>query len=292
MKNGAILIVDDNPMNLNVMVEVLSAEGYDVAVAMDGESALERAEHFQPEMILLDVKMPPGIDGFETCRRLKAQAHTRDIPVIFMTALAEIEHKVEGFEVGAVDYVTKPLQHEEVLARVGAHMTLRATQKRLEEANAQILEQTERKSRFLASMSHELRTPMNAIQGFTRLVLRHSGDVLPEKDRDNLVKVQESTDHLLNLVNNILDLSQIEAGKLDVNPKSFNVKTLIQACCNAVSSLVGVDVALNCEVAKDVGEAHTDAGLLRQIVTNLLSNALKFTGRGEVRVDCKLQIAN
>ncbi|HEX5337082.1 MAG TPA: PAS domain S-box protein [Gallionella sp.] len=140
-----ILLIDDSPVNLGVVVHNLEAIGYDVLVALDGEEALERIELARPDLILLDVMMP-GIDGFEVCRRLKAQAHTRDIPVIFMTSLSSIDDKVQGFEAGAVDYVTKPLQFDEVRVRVGTHLKLRELQRRLEENNRELqLEVAERK---------------------------------------------------------------------------------------------------------------------------------------------------
>lgn len=132
-----ILIVDDVPSNLSVVVDLLEDSGYNVAIAQDGEEALQRAQLLQPDLILLDV-MLPGADGFEICRRLKVDEKTQDIPVIFMTALVAAEHKVKGFGAGGVDYVTKPLQIEEVIARVGTHLKLRAAQKRLEEQNTQL----------------------------------------------------------------------------------------------------------------------------------------------------------
>lgn len=129
-----ILIVDDNPVNLAVVVDHLEDHGYHVAVAQGGEEALKRAELVQPNLILLDVMMP-GIDGFETCRRLKANAVTRSIPVIFMTALTDTHDKIAAFAAGGVDYVSKPFQVEELLARVETHLALRATQQRLTTQN-------------------------------------------------------------------------------------------------------------------------------------------------------------
>jgi diguanylate cyclase (GGDEF)-like protein len=134
---GTILIVDDTPTNLAILVDYLAEQGFDIAVAMDGLSALEHISETRPDLILLDVRMP-GIDGFETCRRLKAQKETSNLPVIFMTALSDTEDKVKGFQVGAVDYVTKPIQQEEVLARVTTHLTLRRLQVSLEEQNARL----------------------------------------------------------------------------------------------------------------------------------------------------------
>ena len=137
LHQGTILIVDDTPTNLAILVDYLAERGFDISVAMDGLSAIEQISDTHPDLILLDVRMP-GIDGFETCRRLKARKETSHLPVIFMTALSDTEDKVKGFQVGAVDYVTKPIQQEEVLARVTTHLTLRRLQVSLEENNARL----------------------------------------------------------------------------------------------------------------------------------------------------------
>jgi DNA-binding response OmpR family regulator len=119
--NGVILIVDDTPDNLALLSDALDEAGYMVLVALDGNSALNRIQRRRPDLILLDALMP-GLDGFETCRRIKAQPETANIPVLFMTALTDSEHVVKGFEAGAIDYVTKPIQCNEVLARVASHL--------------------------------------------------------------------------------------------------------------------------------------------------------------------------
>ncbi|WP_293126791.1 response regulator [Microcoleus sp. bin38.metabat.b11b12b14.051] len=136
-EESVILIVDDNPNNLAVLFDFLTASGFKVLVARTGESALKKAEYSLPDLILLDVLMP-GIDGFETCRLLKAGDLTKEIPVIFMTALDETEDKVKGFSLGAVDYVTKPIQNEEVLARVKAHLSIRRLTQKLQQQNVQM----------------------------------------------------------------------------------------------------------------------------------------------------------
>jgi diguanylate cyclase (GGDEF)-like protein len=130
--NGVILIVDDNPTNLSVLSIALKAAGYRTRVAMDGESAIEQVQVDAPELILLDVQMP-GIDGFETCLRLKANPVTQDIPIIFITASVDLDNKVKGLSIGAVDYITKPFQKEEVLARVRVHLELRFLTRKVQE---------------------------------------------------------------------------------------------------------------------------------------------------------------
>jgi two-component system cell cycle sensor histidine kinase/response regulator CckA len=134
---GVILIVDDTPTNLEMLFDFLADSGFTVLVAEDGESAIERAQYAPPDLILLDVLMP-GMDGFETCRRLKINELTKDIPIIFMTALSETGDKIKGLNIGAVDYITKPLQHEEVLARVELHLRLQNLTKALKEQNLRL----------------------------------------------------------------------------------------------------------------------------------------------------------
>jgi signal transduction histidine kinase len=151
-EDSIILIVDDNPNNLAVLFDFLTQSGFKVLVARTGESAIKKAEYSPPDLILLDVLMP-GIDGFETCRLLKAGDLTKEIPVIFMTALDETEDKVKGFSLGAVDYVTKPIQNEEVLARAKAHLSVRKLTQKLQQQNVQM--QQEIVDRQLAQINLE-----------------------------------------------------------------------------------------------------------------------------------------
>lgn len=150
-----ILIVDDTPANLGVVVASLENHGFQVVIAQDGEEGLQRADFARPDLILLNVMMP-GLDGFEVCRRLKALAATRDIPVIFMTALTEIGDKVAGFRAGAVDYITKPLQIEEIVARVATHINQHAMQKRLEAQNAELQRYREELEQRVAERAADL----------------------------------------------------------------------------------------------------------------------------------------
>jgi PAS domain S-box-containing protein len=145
-ETGVILIVDDTPTNLEVLFDFLANAGFTVLVAEDGESAIDRAEYAPPDLMLLDVIMP-GIDGFETCRRLKANDLTKNIPVIFMTALSDTVDKVRGLNLGAVDYVTKPLQHEEVLARIKLHLHLGRLTKTLQEQNLRLEQEIQQRQR-------------------------------------------------------------------------------------------------------------------------------------------------
>lgn len=132
-----VLIVDDQPVSLKLLVAFLERRGFDVRVASGGEAALILVGQERPDIILLDIMMPV-LDGYETCRHLKASVATADIPIIFITALTEVEDKLKGFEVGGVDYVTKPFQHDEVLARVTIHLKLARLHRELESKNRQL----------------------------------------------------------------------------------------------------------------------------------------------------------
>jgi two-component system sensor histidine kinase/response regulator len=200
LAGAKILIVDDTPENLKLLRQAIEPEGYHILIATNGEGALKIAGSAHPDLILLDVQMP-GLNGFETCTRLKADPNTQDIPVIFVTAEAETISVVEGFRTGGVDYIVKPFKNDEVIVRIRTHLKIdhltRALDKSNQElsaANRQIREEAERKSRFLASMSHELRTPVNAIVGFARIVLRRAGALLPERQKGNLEKICESAE--------------------------------------------------------------------------------------------------
>ena len=167
---------------------------------------------------------------------------------------------------------------------IGRDRRLRVANAELSKANVEIQAATERKSAFLASMSHELRTPMNAIKGFTNLVLRRGKDELSERNQENLQKVDQASDHLLTMLNDLLDLSKIEAGRMDVNPERFDVAELVTSACDTVNPLIQEGVELRQDVADDIGEASTDKARLQQMVINLLSNAIKFTDSGGVTV--------
>ena len=136
-KPTVIFIVDDNPANIKVLAQVLELSGYKILIATDGQSGIQRITKAIPDLILLDIMMP-DVDGFETCKRLKESEVTRDIPVIFMTALASTADKVKGLNIGAVDYITKPFQHDEVIARIELHLKLRRLSQVLEEQNQQL----------------------------------------------------------------------------------------------------------------------------------------------------------
>jgi signal transduction histidine kinase len=192
-----ILLVDDNPNNLKVLSETIQGHGWKVLMATDGESAIEQAEYACPDLIILDVMMP-GIDGFEACRRLKANSITQNIPVIFMTALSDAFDKVKGLEIGAVDYITKPFQQEEVIARLKLHLKLshlaRTLEQQVEQRTAELtqslqkLQQTQLQmiesekmsalGNLVAGIAHEMNNPLGFIFATLKQVKPNIGDII------------------------------------------------------------------------------------------------------------------
>ena len=209
---GLILIVDDNPTNLDVISEALSSAGYKVAIATSGERAIQQVERRPPDLILLDVMMP-GINGFETCKRLKSNTKTCDIPIIFMTALADPDHIVKGFDLGAVDYITKPFQEQEVLVRVRTHLQLSLLTQNLEEqvthktlalqtSQLQMIQSEKLSSlgNLVAGVAHEINNPVGFLTGNIQPALDYVQDLFglldlyqkkypqPDADIDNEIK--------------------------------------------------------------------------------------------------------
>lgn len=200
MQDQLILIVDDSPTNLKVLSQTLTSAGFDLAVATNGEEALEQVKEELPELILLDVKMP-GIDGFETCDRLKSNPKTQDIPVIFMTALSETIDKVKGLSLGAVDYITKPFDEQDVLARVRVHLRLRAAQK-------QIIAQEKLASlgTITAGIAHELRNPLNFVINYAQVSIDSLTDLLSEIEQNLPNPVPDMTERLHDI---LIDVSAV-----------------------------------------------------------------------------------
>jgi signal transduction histidine kinase len=292
MTSGTILVVDDVPTNLNLLMDLLEARGYRVLVATDGESALEQAEYALPDMILLDVMMP-GIDGFETCKRLKASEKTRDIPIIFMTALSDTVDKVHGFEIGAVDYVTKPLQHEEVIARVRTHLELRRQKQEVERLRQQEQQHYQRlsqmKDHILRTASHDLNNPLAAITMSVDLLHRY---VAPE-DRhihDKLNQIDASVMYMRDLISNLLDLAKLQTGH-GIERRETAVYELLDTNTAQMSvPAAAKGIALRVRRPAEDAILHCDPFQIGQVFQNLISNAIKYTDPGgAVTVGAELQ---
>jgi two-component system sensor histidine kinase/response regulator len=273
-----ILIVDDTPTNLSILEEILE-DDYFIYAAQSGTQALSIAEEFMPDLILLDVNMP-GLDGFETCHKLKSREDMRNLPVIFITARAEPEDVIQGFKEGGVDYITKPFNHSEVLARVQTHLKVQQLIRQLGLKNDQLKDLNELKNKFLGMASHDMRNYLSAIKGYSQ-ILKDDKEELPEETKDQFLSfIFKSSENMLKMVNGLLDVSVIESGKLqlDLQPESF--KSLINHHIMINQFFADKkNIHLQSELP-DVPECRIDASKIGQVIDNLISNAIKFSESG------------
>jgi two-component system, sensor histidine kinase and response regulator len=258
-----ILIVDDTPANLSVLAECLSTAGYALMVAEDGEEAIAQTKLSQPDLILLDVMMP-GIDGFETCHRLKSAPATCDIPVIFMTALADTAEKVRAFAAGAVDYITKPLQHEEALARINTHLTIRRLQRELER-------ELSLKQRFMRIAAHDLRNPL-CLMLMSGAHAQRKG--VPPAIAEQLENIQSCARQMQGIIDTFLNVHRQGSGRVNLNALAQGVVG------QYVPAAEQKGISLVFEPWETLPVVNTEAGHAYQALTNYVSNAVKFLSAG------------
>jgi two-component system, sensor histidine kinase and response regulator len=263
-----ILIVDDNIANLKVAVENLKAHSLDVITARSGEAGLERARFARPDLILLDIDLP-GIDGFEACRRIKADSATRDIPVIFMTALADVEHKVRGFAAGGVDYITKPIQVEELHARVDTHLTIRRLQQSLEERIKEL-------DAFAHTVAHDLKNPLAAVIGYVQLIESLNMGALPENARMALAVISQNSYKMSSIINELLTLASVR-NLNDIAIGPLMMGRIVNDTMTRLSRLIetsGAEIAL----PQRWPVAHGYGPWVEEVWANYISNAIKYGG--------------
>jgi two-component system, sensor histidine kinase and response regulator len=281
-QSATVLIVDDNPTNLSVLMAFLQEAGYTILVSTDGNSALERADYAQPDIILLDVLMP-DIDGFETCRRLKAQATTADIPVIFMTALTETDDKLSGFEAGAVDYITKPLNRDEVLARVETHLKIDRQRREISALRERDRQNYERlsamKDEFVHAATHDLRNPLTVIT-YKAYFLEKLCDSSDDKVRKHLDGIKQSIVKMRELIADMLDIARIETGN-GLNRQPVALDDYLRGLLVDLSLVASEkDIELHCLPPDTLPTMQLDTALMGRALTNLVENAIKYTPAG------------
>jgi len=265
---ATILIVDDTPANLALIVEYLEARNFRMLVAQGGEEGLQRAALVQPDLILLDAIMP-GLNGFEVCRRLKAREATRDIPVIFMTSLADTQDKLSAFAVGAVDYVVKPLQVEEVMARANAQLALRAMHKQLTSANREL-------EAFSYSVSHDLRAPLRAISSFARILRKDYRESLDEEGQRYLDTIISTSAQMGTLIEDLLLYARTSRAACAAVP--VPLAPLVQQLSSVFRERIAACGA-RLDIVEPLATPLGDPTLLGQILNNLVDNALTYRCR-------------
>jgi signal transduction histidine kinase len=279
-----ILAVDDTPANLHLLTGILLASGYAVRMAEDGTSALEMARSLPFDLILLDIQLP-DFDGFEICKQLKADPATRDVPVIFISAFSDTENILRGFDLGGVDYITKPFQVKEVLARVATHLTIVRQRKQivaLRELDRQRYEMLdEMKNRFIQMATHDLRNPLNVILGYAVML---EGAQCSEDDlafvRESAREIQKSTAKMRGLVTDILDLASMEArSALQLAPVSLT--PFLSGCLKGFFPIANQkQIELIFQPPDDEVSVLLDAPRFERVMDNLVSNAIKYTPAG------------
>ena len=293
MRN-TILVVDDTLKNLDVLITSMESFGFNFSVARSGEEMFKRLEQVLPALILLDVRMP-GMSGFEACRRLKAHERFQQIPVIFMTALAETADKVKGFDLGAVDYITKPFQQEEVLARLKTHLTLQELQNDLRVKNDELQAALERERKMLEdlrmnisySLPHELRTPLHAIIGFTGTILDAPSLPKTEQLRKYLTSIQQNGRRLQRLIENALLYAELKMLKYAAHTEEqgrrkeqypFDISEPLEGLARQAAKEKGRESDLQLELAKI--RIRMTPKHFNKIVAELVENAFKFSEAG------------
>jgi two-component system, sensor histidine kinase and response regulator len=280
-----ILVVDDVAENIDVLAGAL-ANDYEVKIALDGEAALDIAfSPPPPDLILLDIMMP-GIDGYEVCRRLKDHAEARDIPVIFVTAMGEIEDEAKGFEVGGADYITKPIRTPIVLARVNAHLELKKAKEDLKEQNRVLQENLRLKEDVDRIIRHDLKTPLNVVMWVPDL-LNAEGNLSADQIK-MLNMLKRAGFSMLQIINNSINLLKMERGEYQVQAEPVNILTPLSQIKNEMQGLMRTKhlnflIHLNgkapCE--NDTFTIQGEEILFYTMLGNLIKNAMEASPNGE-----------
>jgi len=274
LRGATLLIVDDKPQNLRLISDFLAEQGFELMLTRSGAQALERARLAAPELVLLDLRMP-DMDGFEVCRRLKADPATAALPVIFMTAVDDIAHKVEGFALGAVDYITKPIQREELLARIQHHLQLHRLQQELYSKTQDLALKNAELEAYAHTIAHSLKTPLAAAARFLEILHKFKNENLSDEQRHLLQQAQAALATSASAVEALLLLSTVSHERVELHP--LDMAALVG---QALSQLGGLQASTRAAVQlpKSWPAALGYAPWVGEVWVNLLSNALKYGG--------------
>ena len=275
--SNSILIVDDNHQNVKVLGLALKEKAYSLTVAFNGPDALSIVNSTHIDLILLDIMMP-GMDGYEVCRQLKAKAETAAIPVIFITALTEINSIVRGFEVGGVDYITKPFKKEELYARVGSQLEITNQRIQLEKQTLELKNTISSRDKLYSIIAHDLRSPLANIK--TILMALTDGQIDADSFNQLVGMLLKSTNETYDLLENLLYWSKSQLNAVKPEKQSCPAEEIIS---EAISLLKPVAETKEINLDGKSDENPTvlaDKNMMKTVMRNLISNALKFTPRG------------
>jgi signal transduction histidine kinase len=266
-----ILIVDDVVENLDFLSAELTVNGYYTRPVNSGKLALMAARASPPDIVLLDILMPE-MDGYQVCEAFKTNPQIRDIPIIFISGLNETIDKVRAFQSGAVDYITKPFQLEEVLARINTHVTLYRQRQELEQ-------QRQLKARFLSMATHEFRTPLAVIRSAADMLLRYSDRLSADEQAKRLNTINQEVAEMDQLIGEVLAYNRMDMGRLDFHPEAIDIKALCDKIVERFCTIADTRL-LTYAVEDGLAPAAVDSRLMDHILSNLLSNAFKYSPSG------------
>lgn len=281
-----VLVVDDTPANIKVLNDLLK-DLYHVSVATNGFDAVKIAKaRPKPDLILLDIMMP-GMDGYETCRQLKANGVTSNIPVIFVTAMGKEEDESKGFEVGCVDYITKPISLPRVLARIKTHLELKKAYEDLEEKNKELMEAAKLKEEVESIARHDLKNPLAGIYAGVDLLL-FAGGLTPDQE-DTVGIMKDSADKMLDIINSSLDLFKMERGMYTLAPVPVDLIPLLQKIKMEFQTLIrlnktDIEIRIDGVPLKegDISIVKGENLLIYSMLANLIKNAIQATPENEI----------
>ena len=272
-----LLIVDDIPANVLVLTEFFKIAGFKVLIAKDGKRAIQRAEYAHPDLILMDVMMPE-MNGFDACRILKSRKSTREIPIIFMTALTDTVDKIKGFELGAADYITKPIQQEEVLARVNAHINLSKLQQQLQVRTTELEQRNMQLDAFARTVAHDLKNPLNTVVGYSDELVEicTEDNLLDDELRSQLNLVAKAGHKMEDIINALLLLARTSNNE-DIETQPLDMSSIIAQAQERL-----VDMMKDCQaeirILDQFPMANGYAPWVEEIWANYISNGIKYGG--------------
>jgi signal transduction histidine kinase len=286
IKKNSILIVDDNPKNLQLISSVLSPY-YHLLLATSGGQAIRTAQTKLPDLILLDIMMP-GENGYDVCKKLKTCEKTEYIPVLFLTAKAEEDDIALAYEIGGVDYITKPFKSKEVLARIKTQLELKNAKDRLQQKNEELNAILTNRDKFFSIIAHDLKSPFTGIVGLTEIMAENVNNFSLSELSDLSKEMYKNAKSMLRLLLDLLDWARLQRGTISYNPIDLDLNEIAVKnieLINKRGEQKGIEIIL--DVPKEQ-KVYADEAMINTIFRNLLSNAVKFTERdGKVSVKSK-----